>query len=93
MASAFLSKPAANPTGLGRSSAASLVASAGDVGGSKLGAKGVLVGRPLLWGLAVDGQAGAEAILDILIIELDNVMRQSGCPTISDITPDMIFEK
>lgn len=56
-----------------------------------LGAKGVLVGRPPLWGLAVDGEAGAAHVLQILRDELANVMAQCGCARVDDIGPDLIF--
>jgi len=36
-----------------------------------LGARAVLVGRPLLWGLAYDGEAGARWVLDTLRAELE----------------------
>jgi 4-hydroxymandelate oxidase len=45
-----------------------------------LGADAVLVGRPLLWGLARDGQAGAEAVLGQLLAELDGSLALLGCP-------------
>jgi len=50
-----------------------------------LGAKAVLVGRPILWGLSVDGEAGASHVLELLTNELDLAMALSGCPKISDI--------
>lgn len=56
------------------------------------GAKAVLLGRPPLWGLAVNGQAGATHVLELLRDELLNVMAQCGCATIEDITPDLIFD-
>jgi isopentenyl diphosphate isomerase/L-lactate dehydrogenase-like FMN-dependent dehydrogenase len=36
-----------------------------------LGARAVLVGRPLLWGLAWDGEAGARWVLETLRAELE----------------------
>mgnify|MGYP000005839488 CR=1 FL=1 len=56
-----------------------------------LGAHGVLVGRPVLWGLATGGQAGVEHALGILNQELDLAMALAGTPTITDITRDLIF--
>jgi 4-hydroxymandelate oxidase len=44
-----------------------------------LGAKMVMVGRPVLWGLAVDGEAGARAILEILRREFDTALALIGC--------------
>jgi lactate 2-monooxygenase len=43
-----------------------------------LGADAVLVGRPYLWGLALDGQAGVETVLRCLLAELDLTMALSG---------------
>lgn len=55
-----------------------------------LGARAVLVGRPVLWGLAVDGEAGARRVLELLTAELDLAMALTGTPRISDITSDLI---
>lgn len=54
------------------------------------GAKAVLVGRPILWGLAVDGAAGVEAVLRQLAAELDQAQALCGCPTIADIGRDLV---
>ena len=43
-----------------------------------LGAEAVLVGRPYLWGLALDGQNGVETVLRSLLAELDLTMTLSG---------------
>jgi len=56
-----------------------------------LGAKAVLVGRPPLWGLAVEGQTGVTNILNILRHELETAMALCGCPSIKDVAPDLIF--
>jgi 4-hydroxymandelate oxidase len=50
-----------------------------------LGAKAVLVGRPILWGLCVAGEEGALAVLEILRRELDEAMLLCGCTTLGDI--------
>ncbi len=50
-----------------------------------LGADAVLVGRPLLWGLARDGQAGAEAVLRQLLDEFDSTLALLGCPRARDL--------
>jgi 4-hydroxymandelate oxidase len=55
-----------------------------------LGADAVLVGRPLLWGLARDGQAGAEAVLRQLLEELDTTLALLGCPNARDLDPSYI---
>lgn len=54
------------------------------------GAQAVLVGRPVLWGLAVDGQRGVETALRMLRDELDLAMALCGCPSIADITPELL---
>ncbi len=51
-----------------------------------LGAAGVGIGRPQVWGLAAFGQPGVEAVIDILNRELTQIMRQAGTPTIASIT-------
>jgi len=50
-----------------------------------LGARAVMIGRPILWGLAVAGAAGAANVLAILANELAFAMALSGRPTIADI--------
>ncbi len=55
-----------------------------------LGAKAVLVGRPVLWGLAIDGENGATRVLDLLREELDTAMALCGAPSLANITPDLI---
>jgi 4-hydroxymandelate oxidase len=50
-----------------------------------LGARAVLVGRPILWGLTVAGEQGAADVLEILRRELDEAMLLCGCTRIEDI--------
>lgn len=50
-----------------------------------LGADAVLVGRPVLWGLACEGQAGAELVLRQLVDELANTLGLLGCPRARDL--------
>lgn len=50
-----------------------------------LGAQAVLVGRPHLWGLAVAGQDGVKAVLDLLHSELDRTMGLMGASSIDSI--------
>jgi 4-hydroxymandelate oxidase len=57
-----------------------------------LGARAVLVGRPVLWGLTLDGTDGVRAVLRHLRGELDLAMALSGCATLADITRDLILE-
>ncbi|HEX8935091.1 MAG TPA: alpha-hydroxy-acid oxidizing protein, partial [Pseudonocardiaceae bacterium] len=44
-----------------------------------LGASGVLVGRPVLWGLAADGEAGVRQVLTLIHAELSEAMTLAGC--------------
>lgn len=44
------------------------------------GADGVLIGRPLLWGLALGGETGAGRVLDFLRTELAESLTLAGCP-------------
>ena len=50
-----------------------------------LGAKTVLIGRPVLWGLAVDGAQAVENVLKILKKEFRLAMMLCGCQTVDDI--------
>jgi 4-hydroxymandelate oxidase len=50
-----------------------------------LGATAVGIGRPQVWGLAVFGQPGVEAVIDIYTRELAQIMRQAGTPTLESI--------
>ena len=50
-----------------------------------LGAKAVLVRRPVLWGLAVDGEQGVKNVLEILKKEFRLAMMLCGCQTVDDI--------
>jgi 4-hydroxymandelate oxidase len=46
-----------------------------------LGARAVLVGRPVIWGLAVGGETGARHVLELLRAELEIALTLLGCPT------------
>jgi 4-hydroxymandelate oxidase len=48
-----------------------------------LGARAVMVGRPVLWGLALDGEAGAAGVLDHLTEELARAMAMCGFATLA----------
>ena len=53
-----------------------------------LGARGVLVGRPILWALAAGGQAGVERALAILRQEFELALALLGAPTAADVRPE-----
>jgi lactate 2-monooxygenase len=55
-----------------------------------LGAVAVGIGRPYLYGLAIDGQAGVEAVFDHLAAELDLTMALVGARTINEIDAGML---
>ncbi len=55
-----------------------------------LGARAVLIGRAYLWGLAANGQAGVENVLDILRGGIDATMLGIGVGHIDDLSPDDI---
>ena len=54
-----------------------------------LGARAVLVGRPVLWGLAAGGQPGVAAALATLRRELDLAFALCGCPDVASVTRDL----
>lgn len=58
-----------------------------------LGARAVLVGRPVLWGLAVDGVKGAAGVLDLLRTELLDVMVLSGRPTLDRLDASAVSRR
>ena len=55
-----------------------------------LGARAVLVGRPILWGLSVAGERGVRHVLEILGRELDEAMLLCGCSTLRDINRGLL---
>jgi isopentenyl diphosphate isomerase/L-lactate dehydrogenase-like FMN-dependent dehydrogenase len=50
-----------------------------------LGARACLIGRPYIWALASNGEAGIDRLLDILQTEIEHTMAFAGCATVSDI--------
>ncbi|MGI8588248.1 MAG: alpha-hydroxy acid oxidase [Chloroflexia bacterium] len=55
-----------------------------------LGARAVLVGRPVIWGLAVGGESGARAVLELLRDEFDIALALVGCPRAADLHPGLV---
>lgn len=55
-----------------------------------LGASAVLVGRPVVWGLANAGAAGVAHVLRLLRDELEIAMALTGCATLADASPALL---
>lgn len=55
-----------------------------------LGARAVLVGRPILLGLTVDGAAGVAHVLELLRAEFALAMALGGCPTVASIDRSLV---
>lgn len=58
-----------------------------------LGAKAVMLGRPVLWALAAAGEAGVSHVIKLLREELDVAMALSGCATLQDIDSSLLVCK
>ena len=58
-----------------------------------LGARAVLIGRPPLWGLAVDGASGVQRVIEILKNELTTAMALCGTPSLGKIGPDVLWRE
>ena len=57
-----------------------------------LGARAVFVGRPALWGLAVDGPEGVRRVIEILREELELAMILAGMPDLESIGPELLLD-
>jgi L-lactate dehydrogenase (cytochrome)/glycolate oxidase len=53
-----------------------------------LGAKAAMIGRAYLWGLAANGQAGVENVLDLLRGGIDSALLGMGHSDVHDLSPD-----
>jgi heme/flavin dehydrogenase (mycofactocin system) len=56
-----------------------------------LGADAVMIGRAYLWGLAANGQAGVENVLDILRGGIDSAVLGLGHSSIQELNPDDLY--
>jgi heme/flavin dehydrogenase (mycofactocin system) len=56
-----------------------------------LGARAVMIGRAYLWGLAANGQAGVENVLDVIRGGLDSAVLGLGHTSIHDLSPADLF--
>lgn len=55
-----------------------------------LGADAVAIGRPVVWGLALDGAAGVEWVLSTLRTELDRALALCGACSVAELTPELV---
>ena len=55
-----------------------------------LGATAVAIGRPIIWGLAVNGEAGVCDLLSCLEAQLLSAIKLCGCRTLADINPSLL---
>jgi 4-hydroxymandelate oxidase len=55
-----------------------------------LGARAVLVARPVIWSLTLDGAEGVRAVLEHLRAELVRAMALCGVTRLADIGPDLV---
>ncbi|MFN2557897.1 MAG: alpha-hydroxy acid oxidase [Nitriliruptorales bacterium] len=55
-----------------------------------LGARAVLLGRPVLWGLATGGAEGVGAVLDHLREETARTLALCGSASVTDLAPDLV---
>lgn len=55
-----------------------------------LGARAVLLGRPVVWGLAANGQQGVSHIFELLGTELELAMALAGCPSLAALSPALV---
>jgi L-lactate dehydrogenase (cytochrome)/(S)-mandelate dehydrogenase len=58
-----------------------------------LGADAVMIGRPYIYGLAVSGEKGARAVLDILVEELERALLLLGVGDIDELGPDLLARR
>ena len=56
-----------------------------------LGAKAVLIGRAYLWGLAANGGAGVENVLDVLSGGIDSALRGLAVGSVTELTPEHLL--
>jgi hypothetical protein len=56
-----------------------------------LGARGVLLGRPALYGLALGGQQGVERVISTLGREFEMALALAGCASLADVSPRLLL--
>ncbi len=57
-----------------------------------LGARAVLIGRPAIWGLTMNGADGVRDVLEHFRVELVRAMQLTGCASLKDITRDLVAD-
>jgi 4-hydroxymandelate oxidase len=57
-----------------------------------LGARAVLIGRPMFWGLACGGEHGLSDVLDLLREEVEMTMMLCGCPNVAAIDANVVVQ-
>jgi 4-hydroxymandelate oxidase len=55
-----------------------------------LGARAVAIGRPVLWGLAVDGEAGVQQALEMLRAEIARTLMLCGCASLREVRRELV---
>lgn len=55
-----------------------------------LGADAVAVGRPVLWGLAADGERGVDSVLRTFREEVEHALTMCGCSSLADLDPGLV---
>jgi 4-hydroxymandelate oxidase len=55
-----------------------------------LGARAVMIGRPVLWGLCVDGAAGARQVLEVLGTEFEAALAFCVAASVAELTRDLV---
>lgn len=58
-----------------------------------LGARAVLVARPWVWGLALEGQAGVEQVVRSLLADLDLSLAMCGLSSVAEVGPDAVVPR
>jgi isopentenyl diphosphate isomerase/L-lactate dehydrogenase-like FMN-dependent dehydrogenase len=56
-----------------------------------LGARAVMIGRAYLWGLAANGQAGVENVLDVLRGGIDSTILGMGLASVDELEPGQLL--
>jgi 4-hydroxymandelate oxidase len=58
-----------------------------------LGARAVLVGRPILWGLSVGGDEGVRSVIELLLSEFETALALSGAIRAADLDPSFLARR